>query len=303
MVEKEQQPQAQDTPTTAPVVSVPITTVNRMAIMRSMFRKSRFITTHHMHIKNTDQYKRVIHTFDPTKFKTLELLHMTDLQMGHVLARVDRITEFRDWILDKPNRFMLWGGDMVDSGTKVSVGSPWEQLKEPQGQVYDFCSLMAPARHRVLAYVGGNHERRANLTFGDLGQMIASTLEIPYSGGQQLVDIKFGDVDPFRISMWHGGGNAVTPGAKLAMLDRFMQRGDSQLYLVGHLHEPIVRFLARPIRQLNGEIKLIKVGGAMSGSFLDYYGGYAEVMNLSAAPLMMARTILEPNGHWELTLR
>src|SRR5437899_1777109 len=192
---------------------------------------------------------------------------------------------------------------MVDAGTKVSVGSPWEQLWEPQSQLYKFCELWAPARHRVLGYVGGNHERRTVLTFGDLGQSIATVLQIPYSAGQQLIDINFGEHKNFRISTWHGKGASTTPGAKLMMLDRFMQRGDSQLYLVGHLHSPIVQFIARPLRQDDGSIKLIKVGGAMSSSFLDYWGTYAEVTNLPSTPLMMARAVLETNGHWELTLR
>lgn len=277
------------------------TTVDRMAAITRQFKEPRFVSS--FHVQRDSEFKRVIHTFDENKFKTLELIHITDVQFGHVCCNVPRMIEYRNWILASPNRFMLWGGDMVDAGTKISVGSPWEQLWEPQGQLYRFAEIWAPARHRILGYVGGNHERRGVTTFGDLGQSIASVLQIPYSAGQQLVDIHFGNHQAFRIHLWHGAGKSVTAGAKMMMLDRFMQRGDSQLYLVGHLHEPMVRFYARPLRQPHGGIKLIKVGGAMSSSFLDYYGSYAEVVNLSSAPLMMARVVLEANGHWELTLR
>jgi len=278
------------------------TTIDAVDAIRDQLKPKVFKSTNHMRVDHS--FKRVVHDFNDTRLDTVELLHFTDLQYGHKFCNTTRVQEHIDWILSKPNRFLLFGGDMVDCGTKISKhGSPWEQLWEPQGALYEFCELIAPVAHRVLGYVGGNHERHAIPSFGDLGQSIASLLRIPYSPGQQLIDIYFGDHRAFRVHLWHGGGSAVTAGAKMQMLSRFMERGDSQLYLVGHLHEPMVRFLSRPLRQKDGRIKLIKVGGAMSGSFLDYYGTYAEQMNLSSAPLMMARTILEKNGHWELTLR
>lgn len=276
-------------------------TINRLYDLQKSFQQNPLQLTTGMQFD--DQYKYVTWKVDPAQYETIELMHITDVQFGHKFCNVPRMIEYRDWILSKPNRFMLWGGDMIDAGTKVSVGSPWEQIGEPQSQVYQFCKLWAPARHRVLGFVGGNHERRGILTFGDLGTTIASVLQIPYSAGIQLVDIDYGKHKNFRVSLWHGKGASTTAGAKMMMLDRFIQTGDSQLYLVGHLHDPMTRFIARPVRQPDNKIKLIKVGGAMSSSFLDYFGTYAEVMNLPSSPLMMARAVLEPNGHWELTLR
>src|SRR5207245_2294472 len=157
------------------------TTVDRMELLRKKFKKNPLKTGYGMQF--AEQFKRVIHKANPKQFDTIELLHITDVQFGHVSCNGKKMIEYRDWILAEPNRFMLWGGDMVDAGTKVSVGSPWEQLWEPQSQLYKFCELWAPARHRVLGYVGGNHERRTVLTFGDLGQSIATVLQIPYSAG------------------------------------------------------------------------------------------------------------------------
>jgi Calcineurin-like phosphoesterase len=250
------------------------------------------------------QTGRVKWQFDPKKFKALELLHITDVQLGHWRCKEDKLIEYRDWILDAPNRFMLWGGDMVDAGTKISVGNPWEQKCEPQGQIYKMGELWAPARHRILGYVGGNHEKRSVLTFGDLGGLISFVLQIPYSTTQQRVDIHYGDHAPFSVRLWHGSGASVTPGAKMNMIDRFMQRGDQDLYLTGHLHDAMTKFKWREVSDHKTMgAKLKKVGGAMSSSFLHYWHTYAEEKNLEPTGLMMARAILEPNGHWELTLR
>lgn len=255
-----------------------------------------------------------MHYLEQTKYVTwnagvlkdqIELLHMTDLQFGHVLCNVKKVIQYRDWVLAEPNRFMLWGGDMIDAGTRLSVGSPWDEITEPQGQVFRFCELMAPARHRILGYVGGNHERRGLPTFGDLGSLIAHILEIPYSAGRQFLDFNFARThESFRVDLFHGRGAAQTAGAKMQMLHRFMQSGDAQIYLVGHLHDAMVKMDWRILRQPGqNHVKLVKIGGAMSSSFLDYFGSYAEVAGMNPTGLMMARVIVEPSGKWELTLR
>jgi hypothetical protein len=253
-----------------------------------------------MHFAEQSKYV----SWDCSSFKEpIEILHFTDIQWGHHLCRKEKVDEYIKWILSEPNRYIVLGGDCVDSGHKLSVGSPWEQEMEPQGQVYRFCETFAPVRHRILGYVGGNHERRGILTFGDLGSLIAHLLQIPYSAGRQWLDFNFKGGENFRMDLWHGKGAAQTAGAKMMMLNRYMQSGDSQLYLVGHLHDAMVKIDWRMLRQPGNQVKLVKIGGAMSSSFLDYIGSYAEVMGLQPSGLLMARVIAEPDGHWELTLR
>jgi len=241
---------------------------------------------------------------DGPEHETLELLQITDVQFGHIGCRIDRIKEYRDWVLSKPNRYMLWTGDMVDAWALWSPGTGFEQIADPQSQVMQFCNLWAPARHRILGFVGGNHERRAIPAFGDLGVLIATMLKIPYSNGRQLVDIHFGDHKPFKVSLWHGRGAARTKGTIAQTLQRFMQQGDSQLYLMGHLHQALIlpdwKEFRHPTRN---RIELRKVIGAVGSSFMETWGTYGEVAGYSAGDVMMARTVLERNGKWEVTLR
>jgi hypothetical protein len=276
-------------------------TQNRFAQLRKLFEPTPLKAQFGMTIGEQTKYA----TWDCSKMKRpIQLLHMTDIQFGHVMCNEKRVIEYRDWVLSDPDRFVLFGGDNVDAGHKLSVGSPFEQICDPQNQVYRFCELMAPMRHRILGYVGGNHERRGNLTFGDLGSLIAYMLEIPYSAGRQFLDFNFGRGESFRVDLFHGRGAAQTAGAKMMMLHKFMQTGDSQIYLVGHLHDAMCKFDWRMIRQPGqNKVKLVKIGGAMSSSFLEYFGSYAEVAGMTPSGLMMARVIVEPDGKWELTLR
>lgn len=252
-----------------------------------------------------DESKYVKATFDKRKYpKGIEIIHITDVQFGHLSCNVNKFLEYRDWILSEPNRFVFFGGDMVDAATAISVASPYENTEEPQGQAYRFVELAIPLRHRILGYVGGNHERRSAKTFGDLGHLIATLMKVPYSSGKQFVDIHYGDHQPFKNSLWHGGSGSRTKGAKAQMLSRFMAQGDSQCYWVGHLHDVLMLGDVRESRIPGGnQIKLEKFAGVMSSSFLEHYGTYAEVMGMAPNDCQMWRLILEPGGHWELTLR
>jgi len=250
-----------------------------------------------------DEFKYVTVNVDPKKFKDrLEILHITDVQFGHLYCNVPVFREFRDWVLKEPNRLVLFGGDMVDAATAISVASPYENTEEPQGQVFSFVEEAMPMRHRVIGFTGGNHERRAAKTFGDLGHLIATFLKIPYSSGKQFIDVHYGDHKPFKISLWHGGTGSRTKGAKMQMLSRFMSQGEAQLYLVGHLHDAMMTFDWRE-RRKGGRIHLEKFAGVMSSSFLEHYGTYAEVAGMAPSGTLMWRCILEPSGHWELTAR
>lgn len=250
------------------------------------------------------QNKYVSWYFNPRQFEEVELLHLTDVQFGHVECRVHRVKEYIAWVLSKPNRFVLLGGDLIDASTVLSPGSPWENIAEPQSQVFKFCELFTPLRARIIGYVGGNHERRGLKTFGDLGLLIASLLQVPYSDGKQFIDVHFGKHAPFKVSLWHGGGASRTAGAKMQMLHRFMQEGDSQVYLVGHLHDAMVKFDWRTTRKPGrNDIHMTKICGAMSSSFLSHFGTYAEVKGLSPSDILMARVILEPTGRWGISLK
>lgn len=256
-----------------------------------------------------DEVKLVSYDFDdkkrfPKAPPQIELTHLTDLQYGSKGFQRDRFLAYRNWILASPNRFVFLGGDLIDAATILSVASPYDNTEEPIDQVDGVVELLTPlaAKGRLLGYVGGNHERRTIKSFGDCGRTIARELSVPYSRGVQLIDIKFGKHQPLKVSIWHGGGSARTKGAKAQMLHRFMNQGDSQIYFVGHLHDVVVLYDWRQVRQGN-KIKLVKIAGVMSSSFQAYWNSYAEVSAMSPSDTMMGRVLVDREGGWELTLR
>ena len=251
-----------------------------------------------------DEVKFVSYNLSSTKHRKVELMHLTDLQIGSKAFQRKRFIEYRNWLLSEPQRYVFLGGDIIDAATVMSIASPYENTKEPSYQVDEAVGLLAPLARagRLLGYVGGNHERRTAKTWGDAGRNIAKDLKVPYSRGVQLIDINYGGHRPFKVSLWHGSGGARTKGAKAQMLHRFMSQADSQVYLVGHLHDSILLFDWRQER-LGNKIKLRKIAGVMSSSFQGYWNSYAETYAMSPSDTMMALIVLEPNGHWGVSLK
>jgi len=256
-----------------------------------------------------DEVKLVTYDFDdrkrfPRTPSQIELMHLTDLQYGSKQFMREKFIKYRDWILASPNRFVVLGGDLIDAATPLSIASPHDNDGEPIDQVEGLVNLMEPlaSRGRLLGYVGGNHERRTIKTFGDCGRYIARELKVPYSRGVQHIDIRFGGHQPFKVSLWHGSGNAKTKGAKAQMLHRFMGQGDSDVYMLGHVHDAVVLFDWRQ-RRGYGRIQLQKVAGIISSSFVGYWNSYAETFALSPSDTMMALVVLEKDGKWLVSLK
>lgn len=235
---------------------------------------------------------------------TLEIIQITDAQFGSRFCIVEKLIEFRDWVLARPNRFMVWGGDMVEAYNFLkSPGTPYEQIADPQSCIGAFVRLWAPARHRVLGYVGGNHERR-HTAFGDLGIFISNLLELPYALGRQHIVVYFGEHKPFKIALWHGSGSARTTGSIANLIERQTEMDDSDLFLMGHLHRSLTLDLTRVVldTEARGE-RVYTRWGAMGSSFLAHHGSYADVAGYKQRQVKMPLAVLRRDGKWSLSLK
>src|SRR5437660_1108881 len=88
-----------------------------------------------------DEYKYVTASFDSRKYERIEILHITDVQFGHISCNVPVLKDFLQWVLKEPNRFIFLGGDLIDAATSLSIASPYENTEEPQSQVFRLVEL------------------------------------------------------------------------------------------------------------------------------------------------------------------
>ena len=85
-------------------------------------------------------------------------------------------------------------------------------------------------------------------------------------------------------------------------LYRFAAEGDSQVYLMGHLHQPMIIPFWKERRGKNG-VKAVKTIAALGSSFMETWGSYGEVSGYGPSDVLMPRIVLEKDGKWEVTLR
>ena len=269
--------------------------------LRKTLQPRKFALRTTMQIGRQVKYVRVT---IPAKFDRLELLHFTDLQWGSPQCLTERVREYRDWVLKAPNRFVLFGGDMMDLATMLSVGrGAIDQRIDPDEQVYSLAEFLAPMAHRVLGYCGGNHEYRGHKIGHDFGLALATALSIPYSSGVQHIDINFGKWTPFKAYLWHGRGAARTKGAKAQMMWSVVQNDRANLYINGHIHDSLVLPGTHVDRDFKtGRITQEKFYCVSSTSFQSYYGGYAESAFFPPSYLLMGCTLLYKNGHFRISI-
>src|SRR5690348_15606839 len=96
-----------------------------------------------------DECARYVTVKPETEAPQIEIRHLTDLQFGHKKFKAVRFAEFRDWILSRPNCYVLLGGDVIDAGTMLSVGSAFDQAGNPHQQVMKIVELLTPLAPRI----------------------------------------------------------------------------------------------------------------------------------------------------------
>ncbi len=279
------------------------------ARIKRQFQKPAHGTSGGMLIDN--QYKFLTHEWPErwaAKHPELDIIFLSDVQYGHNHCRVDKLVEYRDWILAEPNRYCIFGGDMIDAYRVGSPGPGYDNWCRPDSQVFRFCELMAPLRHRILGSVGGNHERRGLAGGVDLGKLISFILEIPYSEGAQMISLIYGnhkrgvgEVHPFRIYAWHGSGAAGSPGGRVNMTLKPVPNDEAQMYFSGHIHHPHVWPNWRTRRDEAAQRMWHEKYYVVSAShFLTFWGTYAEPSGATYTGLMMPVAHVRADGSYRV---
>lgn len=279
-----------------------------MAILHRMFEKPIFRSSTGMEVDG--QSKFLTHTFpDPflAKHETLEIIVLTDVQFGHICCKVDKFIEYRDWVLEKPYRFCLFGGDMIDAYRIGSPGTGYDNLFMPDTQAWKFCEMVAPLKHRVLGFVGGNHERRGLAGGLDWGNLLSFMLEIPYSNGGQMIAVKFGPKwsarGGFPIYLWHGRGAARTAGAQVNMTLSAVPNDEALVYFSGHIHNSHAKVCWRMKREHKKMTMTPERYYVVSASsFLEHYGSYNEVFGGTYSGLHMPVLNIHADGRYRVEL-
>lgn len=196
-------------------------------------------------IKN--DFEMIIKNVDTNK--DVKVYAVGDLHVGAIQSNLKGWEEFNRRILDDPNAYVIFLGDLMNNATRSSVSNPYEDNMRPREQkIYlkEHLTDLAKA-DRILAILPGNHENRS-LKDADDSPMydVAAKLNLEdiYRDNFAVIKLLVGRKSrPERYVLFatHGSGGGKLTGGSVNNYERFAATWEGiDIFYFGHTHKPFV---------------------------------------------------------------
>ena len=194
-----------------------------------------------------DDFTPIIHEL---KGRTIKLYPIADVHIGAKEAALDKFAAFVAKIAAEPDSYICIVGDMLNNALRSSVSNVYQETMNPAAAV-DYCvERLQPIADKILAVVGGNHERRS-LKEVDLDPLYCVCSMLRRSDGTSLQDVYRQNMafvrinlsrgktkDHYAVMLTHGKSNA-----KKRKFQSIVEGVDAQVY--AHTHTPDIAIPAR----------------------------------------------------------
>lgn len=188
-------------------------------------------------------------------------------------------------IYDDPHCYAVIVGDMIDNGLKNSVTNIYEATCSPRQQKAWLMEELKPIAPKILAAVGGNHERRSGREV-DLDPlydvMLAIGREDVYRQNIAFMSIQFcresqggKSRTSFAFAITHGAGGGMYIGSSANKTERYGSYIDGiDGIITGHTHRPVAFPVSKLVFDHSARsIQQRQFVVVVASSFLNY-GGY-----------------------------
>jgi predicted phosphodiesterase len=237
---------------------------------------------------------------------TIEIHPMADLHIGDSQCDYKLILERIEHIKNTPNAYCILDGDLMDTAIASSIGDTYAANLQPMEQLKHCVKLFEPLAKsgKILCVLSGNHENRVWKSDGlDITEMMCCQLGIAnrYSPTTALLFIRFGKNDKGRPQLYtiyctHGsGGGGRREGGKVNRLADLACIVDSDIYLMGHTHLPVIMKESYfRVSGGNSSVALVDKLFVNTSAMLNY-GGYGDKAGFK--PSSKASPVIYLNGH------
>ena len=221
-------------------------------------------------------------------FESIEIVPIGDAHIGDEWCDEQMLKDVINYVLEKPNRFVILNGDLINNAIKTSVSDTYMEQYEPEEQVKHVARLLLPIKDRILAMGSGNHEERTlKLTGIDPSRYMSVRLGIEdkYADNSFVLFLKVGKShnnkpsrpakQTYSIFVQHGYGGGKKNGSKLNNLNASDSIiADCDIYIMGHTHTLIANITEVFVTDnQNQQIYRKKKHYLMHNSYMDF-GGY-----------------------------
>lgn len=222
-------------------------------------------------------YNRVVVSSD----EPLYVYPIGDLHIGHENCDLDFIEEYLESIPIDINSRIILMGDLMDCGTKDSIGaSVYENDCSPQEQLDLLIKLFEPFKDQIDGCVMGNHEARIYKNTGiDVMKIFCDSLGIDYAKYSGVITYSIGK-KAYNINYLHGKCGGSVENALRKVKD-MSNKVVCDAYLMGHVHQ--TAYTSRQIKYVdsrNAKLTEATQHFVLTGHSLNYDDSYAEQANL-----------------------
>lgn len=264
----------------------------------------------------TSDFEMIVHHFD----EDITIIPIADVHLGSRECREQEFISFIDSIKDKPNVYLILGGDLCDNGTRNAVTDIFKATIPPSAQRKMMAKILEPVRNKVLCGVSGNHERRSgkDADFDPMFSIMSKLdLEDRYREDIAFLKIQMGaqlsesgqrthgyERPAYHIVVTHGhGGGQLTSGAVLRGERSAYAVDGADLFIFAHTHKP---FLTQPgkivIDPRNNKVSIKPFKVMCMTSWINYGGYAAQKMLLPSSHALQTITLSSKRKEMVVTM-
>jgi predicted phosphodiesterase len=226
-----------------------------------------------------------------------EVMFISDVHLGSPQCDIPRFLAMLAYCL-KHKLYTIFLGDLLEAGTKTSVGAGvYEQDTPAHDQYEQMCEWLKPLADAglILGMHMGNHEERIYKDSGfNVVKAMCNQLNVKYLGDACWSHFKVGK-ETYTIYSMHGRSGSRFDGTALLALERISTSFFADLVVCGHSHKLITSSVLMQ-RVVDGMVREFKKYLLITGSYVKY-GGYAQTYGLPLSKLGSPKVKFFGNKH------
>ena len=257
-------------------------------------------------------FEMIIHKFPDRQ--DITIIPIADVHLGARECMEQEFISFIDSIKDKPNVYVILGGDLIDNGTRNGLTNIFRATMPPSQQKKEMAKILEPIASKILCAVGGNHERRSGKDADDepiYDILCKIDAENVYRESTAFLKLQFGKTDgdgmknpTYTIVVTHGaGGGQLTSGAVLRGERYGYSIDGADMLVFGHTHRP---FTTTPgkivIDKCNNKVSVKPFKVVNMTSWLDYTDYAAQKMLTPTAHNLQTITLCGDHKEMVVTM-
>lgn len=241
-----------------------------------------------------------------TRLRKIYVIPIGDVHVGEIgfnKRAQEKLTGYINWVKKTPNAFVFLMGDLLNTASRHSVSSPFQQNMSTNQQLDVIVKLLEPIKDRIIGAITGNHENRMIDDYGyDPTIAICDRLGITYFGYDAVVFFRMNCHGPKKTPrgtlagyFHHCTGGGATLGGKLNRVDKLKDIVcNADFFVGGHSHALISGDgEVFSIDKTKARIDILRRVFIDAGSYIDYEGGYANMKQLAPSRMGSPRILLQ----------